>query len=69
MIHDPMCHFYGESGESGFRRPCPRCRFIVEVRADERQRIIGVMERNADGDAMKVIDAVLDMTNIVQGES
>lgn len=31
------------------------------ARADERQRIIGVMERNADGDAMKVIDAVLDM--------
>lgn len=34
----------------------------VKARFEERQRIIGVMERNADGDAMKIIDAVLDMT-------
>lgn len=39
-----------------------QCEFLARVRFDERQRIIGVMERNADGDAMKVIDAVLDMT-------
>jgi len=32
-----------------------------QVRADERQRIIGVMEQNSDGDVMKVIQAVLDM--------
>lgn len=38
-----------------------QCSLIANVRADERQRIIGVMERNSDGDAMKVIDAVLDM--------
>ena len=42
-------------------RPCT-CEYIARIRADERARIIGVMERNADGDALKVIDAVLDMT-------
>jgi hypothetical protein len=59
MIHDPLC----PQGEcEGISCPCQcQCVLIVKVRFDERQRIIGVMEQNADGDAMMAIDAVLDM--------
>lgn len=70
MTHDPMCDWWTEQckidcSEYGSYDPCPHdsclCDLIARVRADERWRIIGVMERNADGDAIKVIDAVLDM--------
>lgn len=61
MTHDPLC-LLGERIRDLPAEDCARCDFIAKVRADERQRIIGVMERNADGDALKVIDAVLDMT-------
>jgi hypothetical protein len=54
--HDQLCPY------SELPSPCFTCDLIAKARFDERQRIIGVMERNADGDAMKVIDAVLDMT-------
>ena len=67
MEHDPLCTFapcecYKDG--SGFHScgtdGC-QCDLIAKVRADERWKIIGVMEHNADGDAIKVIDAVLDM--------
>jgi hypothetical protein len=57
--HDRFCEYHGETMYG--TRPCT-CEYIARIRADERARIIGVMERNADGDALKVIDAVLDMT-------
>lgn len=75
MTHDPMCplaenecpgrdrpHFIveGDTWCGGCQIEC-QCPLIAKVRADERWKIIGVMERNADGDAIKVIDAVLDM--------
>ena len=56
MTHDPLCYMAEGKWDGGCQ-----CSLIARVRADERQRIIGVMERNADGDALKVIDAVLDM--------
>ena len=64
MNHDPMHNVEGLSGAlyDGSLGPCRLCEFAARVRADERQRIIGVMEQNADGDALKVVDAVLDMT-------
>ena len=70
MTHDPLCKGGDctctcDQLQEGHRRGCPGedcdCLFIAEIRADERWKIIGVMERNADGDAIKVIDAVLDM--------
>ena len=64
MNHDPMHNVEGLSGAlyDGSLGPCRLCECAARVRADERQRIIGVMEQNADGDALKVVDAVLDMT-------
>ena len=72
MTHDPLCPVRTERQGSAstdpsvptvdYRPAVPCvCDLIARVRADERWRIIGVMERNADGDAIKVIDAVLDM--------
>ena len=66
MTHDPLCPcapidpIRPGSVHTTNSASC-LCVLIAKVRADERQRIIGVMERNADGDALAVIDAVLDM--------
>lgn len=67
MKHDPICLDGLDNAErdaiTSFINPanCNYCKIIAKARFDERQRIIGVMERNADGTAFQVIDAVLDM--------
>ena len=66
MKHDPICLDGLEDWQItavSLMNPadCDYCKMIAKARFDERQRIIGVMERNADGNAFQVIDAVLDM--------
>ena len=56
--HDKFCEYHGATMYN--TRPC-ECSLIAKVRADERKRVILAMERSIDGDALKVIDAVLDM--------
>jgi hypothetical protein len=56
MTHDPLCDHSTGSLDGGCE-----CSLIAKVRADERKRVILAMERSIDGDALKVIDAVLDM--------
>lgn len=64
-VHDPLCPVTtltdGQVTVVTFGPGTCQCVLVAKVRADERWKIIGVMERNADGDAIKVIDAVLDM--------